>query len=97
MRRSIFKPIRAARLLRRAAGALLGLFFVCGSNASVSFDDSARAAHAMLTRLCDDFGGRHTGSTNNQGAMKQLAEELITAEEDFVKSLGEEEIAFLFE
>lgn len=32
-----------------------------------------------------------------QKRKKQLAEELIVAEEDFVKSLGEEEIAFLFE
>jgi Iap family predicted aminopeptidase len=40
------------------------------------FDDSSRAAHAMLTRLCDDFGGRLTGSAANRGAMDQLAAEL---------------------
>jgi len=30
----------------------------------------------MLTRLCDDFGGRLTGSTANRGALEQLASEL---------------------
>ena len=30
----------------------------------------------MLTRLCDDFGGRLTGSLANRGAMDQLAAEL---------------------
>jgi Iap family predicted aminopeptidase len=30
----------------------------------------------MLTRLCDDFGGRLTGSAANRGAMEQLATEL---------------------
>lgn len=37
---------------------------------------SARAAHAMLTRLCDDFGGRLTGSPADRAAMTRLAEEL---------------------
>ena len=37
---------------------------------------SAREAHAMLTRLCDDFGGRLTGSPANRGALEQLAREL---------------------
>jgi Iap family predicted aminopeptidase len=69
-------PPGAARLLRKAISASLGLFLVCASSASVSFEESARSAHAMLTRLCDDFGGRHTGSTNNHGAMNQLVGEL---------------------
>lgn len=30
----------------------------------------------MLARLCDDFGGRLTGSSNNRGALEQLAAEL---------------------
>ena len=30
----------------------------------------------MLTRLCDDFGGRLTGSPNNHGAMERLTTEL---------------------
>jgi hypothetical protein len=38
--------------------------------------DSARAGHAMLTRLCDDFGGRLTGSVANERALTQLAAEL---------------------
>lgn len=44
--------------------------------AAESFDDSSRAAHAMLTELCDDFGGRLTGSQANNGAMERLAEKL---------------------
>ncbi|HEY0865327.1 MAG TPA: M28 family peptidase [Lacunisphaera sp.] len=44
--------------------------------AATPFDDSSRSAHAMLTRLCDDFGGRLTGSTANRGALEQLASEL---------------------
>src|SRR3954468_25077761 len=44
--------------------------------ASESFEDAGRAAHAMLTRLCDDFGGRLTGSSANRDAMKQLEAEL---------------------
>jgi Iap family predicted aminopeptidase len=49
---------------------------VSGLHAATPFDDSSRAAHAMLTRLCDDFGGRLTGSAANRGAMEQLAAEL---------------------
>ena len=32
--------------------------------------------HAFLERLCDDFGGRLTGSVANAGAMERLASEL---------------------
>lgn len=32
--------------------------------------------HAFLQQLCDDFGGRLTGSAANRGAMDRLAEEL---------------------
>lgn len=39
--------------------------------------DSARAAHAMLTRLCDDFGGRLTGSEANRRALQRLSSELV--------------------
>ncbi len=38
--------------------------------------EAARLAHGMLTRLCDDFGGRLTGSENNRLAMDRLSEEL---------------------
>lgn len=34
------------------------------------------APHALLERLCDDFGGRMTGSAANAGAMERLAQEL---------------------
>jgi Iap family predicted aminopeptidase len=44
--------------------------------ASDSFEDSGKAAHAMLTRLCDDFGGRMTGTAANRAALDQLAAEL---------------------
>ena len=32
--------------------------------------------HAFLERLCDDFGGRLTGSAANAAAMERLASEL---------------------
>ncbi|MDI1248567.1 MAG: M28 family peptidase [Lacunisphaera sp.] len=44
--------------------------------AAEPFADSGREAHAMLTRLCDDFGGRLTGSPDNRAALDQLAAEL---------------------
>lgn len=44
--------------------------------AASPFDDSSRAAHAMLTRLCDDFGGRMTGTAANRAAVDQVAKEL---------------------
>ncbi|MEO6005095.1 MAG: M28 family peptidase [Opitutus sp.] len=44
--------------------------------AAEEFDAAGRQAHAMLTRLCDDFGGRLTGTKANTLAMGQLAKEL---------------------
>lgn len=44
--------------------------------APVSFESAARDAHATLTKLCDDFGGRLTGSPNNRGALDRLSAEL---------------------
>jgi Iap family predicted aminopeptidase len=41
-----------------------------------SFEDAGRNAHGMLTRLCDDFGGRVTGSAANNAALEKLAGEL---------------------
>ncbi|MDP2137827.1 MAG: M28 family peptidase [Candidatus Didemnitutus sp.] len=59
---------------------LLGASLLTAATASVgaepSFAASGREAHAMLARLCDDFGGRLTGSAANRGAMEQLANEL---------------------
>ncbi len=71
-------PSRSGRLRATAPTALLAIALVCGSlaHAVSPFDDSSRAAHAMLTRLCDDFGGRLTGSMANRGALDQLAAEL---------------------
>lgn len=41
-------------------------------------DVAGPAAHAFLTRLCDDFGGRLTGAEQNRAAMDALAAELRT-------------------
>lgn len=38
--------------------------------------ESGTRAHAMLTRLCDDFGGRVTGTPRAQAALERLASEL---------------------
>jgi Iap family predicted aminopeptidase len=46
------------------------------ADASTLFDESSRAAHAMLVRLCDAHGGRATGTAANRGALDQLAAEL---------------------
>ncbi|MDQ5977828.1 MAG: aminopeptidase YwaD [Verrucomicrobiota bacterium] len=62
----------AKRILSLAAS--LGL--TCAVLAAGAFDDGSSAAHAMLTRLCDDFGGRLTGSAANRGALTRLADEL---------------------
>jgi len=35
-----------------------------------------KAGHEFLTRLCDDFGGRLTGSANNRGALERTLAEL---------------------
>jgi Iap family predicted aminopeptidase len=40
------------------------------------FEESGREAHAMLTRMCDDFGGRVAGMPANRGALQRLADEL---------------------
>jgi Iap family predicted aminopeptidase len=56
---------------------LLAMLLLAGvAHAATPFADSSRAAHAMLTRLCDDFGGRLTGSAANRCALEQLATEL---------------------
>jgi hypothetical protein len=81
-------PGRISWVNRGVGAALRGqlalpVALACGllppaGRAAESFDDSAHAAHAMLTQLCDDFGGRLTGSSNNRGAMDRLAAELRT-------------------
>jgi len=55
---------------------LLGALPAFASASTESFADSAKVAHGMLTRLCDDFGGRLTGSEDNRRAMDRLAGEL---------------------
>ena len=63
-------------MAKRILSLILSLSLAGAVMAARPFDDSSRAAHAMLTRLCDDFGGRLTGSAANRGAMDQLAAEL---------------------
>jgi Iap family predicted aminopeptidase len=61
----------------RGAGlAMTILGMLVTTRAAESFADSGKEAHAMLTRLCDDFGGRLTGSAANRAALEQLAAEL---------------------
>lgn len=55
---------------------VMGLLPLPRAFAAPSFDESARAAHVMLTELCDDFGGRLTGSPADAGAMERLSARL---------------------
>lgn len=64
------------RMIKHLLLLTLNLLLASVAWASGTFEDSSRAAHAMLTRLCDDFGGRLTGSAANRGALEQLAAEL---------------------
>lgn len=50
----------------------LALFFL----AAAAWAAEPAMPHDFLTRLCDDFGGRMTGSAGNVGAMQRLAAEL---------------------
>jgi Iap family predicted aminopeptidase len=58
------------------AMVLAGSAFADATFAASPFEEGAQEAHAMLTRLCDDFGGRLTGSDANRGALERLAAEL---------------------
>ena len=49
---------------------------VAPAPAPLVFGESSHAGYAVLERLCDDFGGRMTGSPQNRGALQRLAEEL---------------------
>jgi Iap family predicted aminopeptidase len=63
---------------RQAGLAMTVIFATVSGLATEPFEDAAKAGHAMLTRLCDDFGGRLTGSPQNRDALDQLAAELRT-------------------
>jgi len=66
-------------MLKRAAIFLFGFDVATPTQARAEeVADAARAAHAFLTRLCDDFGGRLTGSAANRAALEHLAAELRT-------------------
>lgn len=68
--RAAWWPVAAAALAIGLAGGS------AGAAAPLEFAASGRAAHAMLTRLCDDFGGRLTGTDANRQALERLAAEL---------------------
>lgn len=64
-------------MLKRAAIFLFGFAVAAPTPARTEeIADAAREAHAFLTRLCDDFGGRLTGSAPNRAALDRLAQEL---------------------
>jgi len=77
-------PVRRAGgwLLTAAAGLLLFAMIgtrpakAAATEAPPDFARSAVKAHAMLTRLCDDVGGRLTGSPADHRAVEQLVREL---------------------
>jgi Iap family predicted aminopeptidase len=69
--------IRMTDYLRVLPVVISGTLALVASTARAeTFEESGRAAHGMLTRLCDDFGGRVTGSAANNGALEKLAGEL---------------------
>lgn len=64
-------------MLKQASILLLALTFAAPLRTQAEeIADSAREAHSFLTRLCDDFGGRLTGSAPNRAAMERLATDL---------------------
>lgn len=64
-------------MLKRVASLCLALALPAAPHARAEeVADAAREAHAFLTRLCDDFGGRLTGSAPNRAALARLADEL---------------------
>jgi len=77
-------PMRRAggwRLTAVAGLLCLAVSVIGSANASAAegspdFARSAVNAHAMLTRLCDDVGGRLTGSRADHRAIEQLIKEL---------------------
>ena len=58
------------------AVGLISLTPALSAATAETFQEAGRNAHGMLTRLCDDFGGRVTGSAANNGALERLADEL---------------------
>lgn len=69
---------RVQRKMRLLSQSLVACAFIVVPlvHAAAELETAARDAHAMLTRLCDDFGGRLTGSAQNRAALERLAEEL---------------------
>ena len=54
-------------------GAMFGLLLAVGLAAA---EPAAQSPHALLEKLCDDFGPRLTGSAANAAALERLAAEL---------------------
>ena len=85
------KPARRSVSTKGLAAALaLALTPALSAATAETFQDAGREAHGMLTRLCDDFGGRVTGSAANNGAIERLAEELRALIEKHVAATGSE-------
>lgn len=68
--------IGSRHFISRSSALLLTLTFVAAGLRAGTFEESGREAHAMLTRMCDDFGGRVAGMPANAGALQRLADEL---------------------
>lgn len=62
--------------LPRVFVVLLSFAGALGSLAPLRAAEEPLTPHALLQRLCDDFGGRVTGSRANAGALDRLAAEL---------------------
>src|SRR5687768_4282711 len=68
--------VRRTRLTRHWSRALLVGLLIGASLPGAHGAEPPQSAHALLQKLCDDFGGRLTGSKANEGAMDQLAAQL---------------------
>lgn len=63
-------------MAKRILTFIFGVVLSAASVAAETFAEAGTTAHGMLTRLCDDFGGRPAGSAGNQAAMDRLVAEL---------------------
>jgi len=62
-------------VMKKLYKSTLVIYFIFFSQhlfATEAIDSAARNAHALLTQLCDEYGGRLTGSSQNEKAMTAL-------------------------
>src|SRR4051812_48737222 len=64
------------RFVRRQFRIFIAVGVMVGAHACIRAADPVLTPHEFLTQLCDDFGGRLTGSSNNTAAMNRLAAQL---------------------